>query len=139
MMIADQISMRKLPQLPSSQPDLKKGRVLVVDTERLMARVTRRILEDQGYMIDEAQSPAEAFENLIRRHYRCVVIDDSVDDVELKGFLSSVRNVVGYRETIVILSDRTFRVNANVAPVVFLQKPFTYDELVGLFASIWKI
>lgn len=128
--------MRKLPQLPASEPGVKKDRVLIVDSERLMSRVTKRILEDQGYSIDEVSSPADAFETIVRHQYRCVLIDDSIDDVELKNFLSAARDVVGYRAPVVILSDHAFRLDAAVSPVVFLPKPFTYDELVDLLALL---
>jgi DNA-binding response OmpR family regulator len=138
MSIADQIGMRKLPQIPPSQPGIK-DRVLVVDSERLMARVTRRILEDQGYVIDEALSTAEAFEAMVRCHYRSILIDDSIDEIEMKGFLGAIRKLVGYQEPIVILSDRTFHIDPKITPVVFLQKPFTYDELVNLLELIEKI
>jgi two-component system cell cycle sensor histidine kinase/response regulator CckA len=110
--------------------------ILVVDDERITRRVAYRILSEEGYRVFEAASADEAMSvlEMAHRYIHLVVLDvvmPLVDGVELGRRMlenwPSLRLLYMSAHPAEVLAEHGL---PNL-DVLFLAKPFTYDELLS--------
>jgi PAS domain S-box-containing protein len=118
----------------SPAPRARQGTVLLVEDAQALLRLTRRMLEELGYRVLSTDSPEEA---LRLAEAEVEAIDVLLTDVVMPGMSGpelserlhridpGVRTVYtsGYADE--VLAER----GLSASEVIFLQKPFTLDEL----------
>jgi two-component system, cell cycle sensor histidine kinase and response regulator CckA len=114
--------------------------ILVVDDERITRRVAYRILSEEGYRVFEAASADEAMSvlDMAHRYIHLVILDvvmPVVDGVELGRRMlekwPTLRLLYMSAHPAEVLAQH----GLSNLDVLFLAKPFTYDELLGKVAE----
>jgi len=112
------------------------ARVLVVEDEESVLRVTSRMLERKGYRVSQAREAAEALEILARPEG---AVDLVLTDLMMRGMGGAelIARLAG-RLPVVCMSghapDEASRQRASSA-TAFLSKPFTAEELHQVIAQ----
>jgi PAS domain S-box-containing protein len=124
--------------LPPQTPPLARGTVLVVDDEEAVRRTTARLVQSLGYDVLDASNATQAVSRSSAHHGRidlllCDIAMPGEDGRELAAELVKARadlKVVfmsGYSEDMQEM---------RVAGALFLQKPFSRDELAKKLAEL---
>jgi DNA-binding NtrC family response regulator len=109
----------------------EKVRVLVVDDDEGIRKALTAVLEEEGYIVDTAQSGNEAIEKCSANYYNLALIDIRLPDMEGTRLLNAVRQdtppmvkiiVTGYPS----LSNAVEAVNKGAD--AYLLKPLAMDE-----------
>jgi DNA-binding NtrC family response regulator len=109
----------------------EKVRVLVVDDDESIRKTLTAVLEEEGYIVDSAQSGNEAIEKCSANYYNLALIDIRLPDMEGTRLLNAVRQdtppmvkiiVTGYPS----LSNAVEAVNKGAD--AYLLKPLAMDE-----------
>lgn len=79
------------------------GRALVVDDVASARKLTRALLERDGWRVDEAETALQGIEMAVRRPYDVVVLDYLLPDVDGVGLLHEMR-ANGVQSPVVVLS-----------------------------------
>ena len=113
-----------------------KGKILIVEDEEIVRKLTRSALEESGYQIIEARNGAEAIELFKKENMKIDLIMTDIVMPEMSGFelyknLSKILAqppkflfTSGYLEDERIKSD-SFDISQN-----FIAKPFWVNELI---------
>ncbi len=115
---------------PASPP-----RILVVEDDRLAARMIARMLEHGGYVTERAATASEALSMLADEHYDAMTLDLVLPDCDGVDLLHEIRANEDTADLPVIVvsasADRAKeRLTGNTAQVVdWLNKPFDIDKL----------
>jgi two-component system chemotaxis response regulator CheY len=113
---------------------------LVVDDSRVVRKVARRILEDHGFSVLEAEDGVMALETCRRATPRCVLLDWNMPLMNGIDFLKVLRQEFGPGHPPVVFctteNDISFieQAIANGAQE-FIMKPFDEEILLGKFAQ----
>ncbi len=65
--------------------------ILIVDDDRAILRVLRRVLEKNGYSVDTAETAAEALDKLRSSHYDLALIDVILPDMKGTDLLAKAK------------------------------------------------
>ena len=103
-------------------------RLLLVDNDRAVLRVTSRLLREAGYQVVEASTAKQAIELLgAEEPFTCavldVVLDDAIDGMEIVKWIKANHPAMH----IVIASGKLGF--TPPAGVTFLRKPYSIDEM----------
>jgi PAS domain S-box-containing protein len=114
----------------------RTARVLLAEDNADMADYIRRILQEEGYLVDVARDGAAALELAARRSYDLVLSDVMMPKVDGIELLRSLRNDPKAKTTpVVLLSARAgqeFRIQGlGEGADDYLVKPFSARELVS--------
>jgi two-component system, chemotaxis family, chemotaxis protein CheY len=120
---------------------MKRGTCLVVDDSRVVRKVARRILEANGYAVDEAENGELALESCIARMPDCVLLDWNMPVMNGIEFLKHLRARFGPDNPPVVFctteNDMSFIEQAiEHGAQEYIMKPFDEDILLGKFAQI---
>jgi PAS domain S-box-containing protein len=115
--------------------------VLIVEDEAAILRLTRRVLEDNGYKVITANSPADAIE-LVKQAPETIRL--VITDVVMPGMNGRdlIQVLLGYSPNLkcLFMSGYTAGVIASQGVldegIDFIQKPFSAD---GLTAKVWEV
>ena len=110
-----------------------RARILYVDSEPQLQRLSAHVLLRSGYVVDTAADGAQGWEALQHTHYNLLITEDALP--RLSGLqLASNARLAGMRVPILITSasDSPMRDPAWtwLEIAAFLPKPFTLDSLV---------
>ena len=114
---------------------------LVVDDSRVVRKVARRILEDHGFQVREAEDGSLALAACQARMPDCVLLDWNMPVMNGIEFLHALRAEFGPDQPPVLFctteNDISFIEQAIVAGAQeFIMKPFDEDILIGKFAQV---
>lgn len=114
---------------------------LVVDDSKVVRKVARRILEAQGYRVEEAEDGAQALA-LCRDHLpSCVLLDWNMPVMNGIEFLKALREEVGPERLPVLFctteTEMPFIEQALAEGAQeYIMKPFDAEILVGKFEQV---
>ena len=114
---------------------------LVVDDSRVVRKVARRILEQHGFRVEEAENGLEGLVACQRHLPRCVLLDWNMPVMNGLGLLKALRSEFGPDEPLVIFCTTENEV-AQISQALesgaqeYMMKPFDEEILVGKFAQI---
>lgn len=113
---------------------------LVVDDSAVVRKVARRILEANGFTVQEAEDGWKALEACRRAMPDCVLLDWNMPVMNGLEFLQAVRREFdGIRPPIVFCiteTDMSFIAHAiESGAQEYVMKPFDEDILIGKFAQ----
>ncbi len=113
------------------------GRILVVDDDNVLRASISRILEEEGYTVDNAADGAAALSIVEQDPPDAILLDVMMPGMNGRQFLTELRGAAGQpRIPVVImtamhgLSDRASEYGADD----FVEKPFDVDELLNKVA-----
>ena len=118
--------------LPRIKSDITRGRVLVVDDEKVVRDTTAMILQTHGYIVDAVKDGDEAMAAADNQRYDLVLLDMTMPGRSVKDTHQGLRDRLptapilltsGYGEP-TTLSELLARPNTE-----FVQKPFSVMEL----------
>ncbi len=119
---------------------MDKGTVLLVDDERQMLYVGRRLLETLGYSVLEAQDGEAAVEVLTAHQatIQVVILDLVMPRMDGADTLAELRRLAP--EVPVVLTSGGFgqQLPAGLDVDGFLPKPFRLDQVEALLSTIEK-
>jgi CheY-like chemotaxis protein len=108
--------------------------VLVVDDERTIRTLLRRILEGAGYRVSEAGNGNEALRTLENETPDAMLVDISMPEMDGFELLAEVHRT-GRQPKIIALSgfmaDAMLPVAEKLGAVGVLEKPFTAERLLS--------
>jgi two-component system, cell cycle sensor histidine kinase and response regulator CckA len=126
---------------PSSRADRRQasGLALVVDDERAVRRIARRMLETLGFSVVEVAHGEGAVEILEERHreFAVVLMNVSIPHIGGRGVLDALRE---RSIAIPVILASGYEMGSaelqGLGPdVTILPMPFSYDELAGALAA----
>jgi two-component system chemotaxis response regulator CheY len=116
-------------------------RCLVVDDSRVVRKVARRILENNGYAVEEAENGQDALTCCRRILPSCVLLDWNMPVMNGLSFLKALRREFGPDKPLVLFCTTENEV-ALVSQALasgaqgYIMKPFDEAILIGKFAEI---
>ena len=114
---------------------------LVVDDSRVVRKVARRILEQHGFRVEEAENGLDALGACRRTMPRCVLLDWNMPVMNGLGLLKALRSEFGPDEPVVLFCTTENEV-AHISLALedgaqeYIMKPFDEEVLMGKFAQI---
>lgn len=119
-------------------PTLRRGTVLVVDDERGMCHILKRLMTDQGYMVDTALNAQEALELLQKETYDAAMLDirmPGMDGIELLGRIKE-----SSPDTAVVMMTAYGTIETAVNAMKrgayeYITKPFNNDEVLHIIGN----
>jgi two-component system chemotaxis response regulator CheY len=114
---------------------------LVVDDSRVVRKVARRILEANGFAVEEAEDGQKALEACHRRLPDCVLLDWNMPVMDGLEFLKAVRSEFGADNPPVVFctteTDMDFIEKAiESGAQEYVMKPFDEEILLGKLAQV---
>ena len=114
---------------------------LVVDDSRVVRKVARRILEGNGFAVEEAEDGARALAACRERLPDCVLLDWNMPVMNGIEFLRALRREFGAERPIVVFctteSEMSFIEEAITSGAQeYIMKPFDEEILMGKFAQV---
>ena len=114
------------------------GNILIVDDEKGMCHILRRLLSDKGYHVDTALSGEEALKCLAKEMYDAAMLDirmPGMDGLELLGIIRR-----DSPDTSVVMMTAYGTVETAVTAMKqgayeYITKPFNNDEVVHIIGN----
>ena len=117
-----------------SEIDEKLGRkLLIVDDDKLNVKVASKILSDLGYKVYECYTGNECIKNVKNNEYDLLLLDVSMNDMNIDDLLDELRNKLEIKTPIIALVADTLIESKDKYQkdefVDYISKPFDKDEL----------
>src|SRR5579862_897200 len=140
--------MNKLPEAPcdpAAEPDQNRAtlphRILVVEDDRELRQINAKVLIHSGYMADEAEDGAAAWEALQTYRYDLLITDNNMPKLTGMGLIKKLRSA--RMELPVIMATGTVPAqelaqNLWLQPVATLAKPYTTDQLLDTVQNVLR-
>ncbi len=114
---------------------------LVVDDSRVVRKVARRILEKNGFTVEEAEDGSRALEACRHALPDCVLLDWNMPVMNGLEFLMALRQEFGPDKPIVLFCTTENDADHIMLAIEhgaqeFIMKPFDEDILLGKFAQV---
>ncbi|MEM0006843.1 MAG: response regulator [Candidatus Bathyarchaeia archaeon] len=113
---------------------VENARILVVDDDENIRKVLTTILEEEGYIVDEAENAKKAIEKTKRKVYNLALIDIRLPDMEGIELLTRMKDTVPRMRKIIITGYPTLQ-NAieavNRGADAYILKPFDMDKVLA--------
>ena len=111
-------------------------RILVVDDSRVVRKIARRILEANGFVVDEAQDGADALRHVRDQQPDAILLDWNMPIMNGIDCLRALRQEYGEDNPVVILctteNEPDFIVSAiSAGAQEYIMKPFDDAILLG--------
>lgn len=111
----------------------KPSRILVIDDDENIRKVVQTILEDEGYIIDTAETAKIGIEKSQKGFYNLALIDVRLPDMEGIELLSKLRDTKPKMRKIIVTGYPTLQ-NAvaavNKGADAYVIKPFDVEKLL---------
>jgi DNA-binding response OmpR family regulator len=109
-------------------------RILLVEDDRALAKEIVRSVEREGWAVDHVTSLSEAFEAVIQKTYRAVLLDRRLPDGDGLALIPAAKSRPAAPPIIILtardeINDRVQGINAGADD--YLVKPFALDELLA--------
>ncbi len=117
---------------------LKRGKILVVDDERGMCHILKRLLSDQGYKVDTAGSGEIALKLIEEEEYDAALVDIRMPGIDGLMLLSRIHE--HSKDTSVIMMTAYGTIEDAVTAMKkgayeFITKPFNNDEVLAIVSN----
>jgi DNA-binding NtrC family response regulator len=111
----------------------EKARILVVDDDESIRKAMTAVLEEEGYVVDTAQSGKEAVEKCSTSHYNLALIDIRLPDMEGTRLLNAMKQSTPPMVKIIVtgypsLSNAIEAVNKGAD--AYLLKPLVMNDVL---------
>jgi len=109
-----------------------KSKILVVDDSGLARRLSRKILEELGYEVEEASDGAQALERYLLNHHDAVVLDLLMQGMYGVEVLQKLKELNSSLPVIVVSADiqKTTREQVKESgAAAMVNKPITKEQL----------
>jgi DNA-binding response OmpR family regulator len=111
-----------------------KKRILVVDDDVTILRVFRKILEKEGFTVENAKTGKEALEKIKKAKFTVYLVDVNLPDMDGTDLLLKIPN---YPKTIKIIvtgfsTNEVGKKAADYGADDFLVKPVKSEELIAI-------
>jgi len=110
------------------------ARILIVDDDENIRKVLKTILEEEGYIVDEAGNAKKAVEKSRRYVYNLALIDIRLPDMEGIELLTRMKDTVPKMRKIIITGYPTLQ-NAieavNRGADAYILKPFDMEKVLA--------
>jgi DNA-binding NtrC family response regulator len=108
-------------------------RVLVIDDDENIRKVLQAILEDEGYIVETADTAKKGIEKSEKAFYNLALIDVRLPDMEGIELLSKLRDTVPRIRKIIVTGYPTLQ-NAvaavNKGADAYVMKPFDVEKIL---------
>jgi two-component system response regulator PilR (NtrC family) len=109
------------------------ARILVIDDDENIRKVLETILEDEGYIVETAETAKKGIEKSEKEFYNLALIDVRLPDMEGIELLSKLRNTKPKMRKIIVTGYPTLQ-NAvaavNKGAEAYVMKPFEVDKIL---------
>jgi len=113
---------------------VENARILIVDDDENIRKVLAMILEDEGYVVDQAETAKQAIEKTKKNFYNMALIDIRLPDMEGIELLTKMRDTVPRMRKIIITGYPTLQ-NAieavNRGADAYILKPFDVNKVLA--------
>jgi DNA-binding response OmpR family regulator len=126
---------------PSAQGSAPGPRILVVDDDADIRRLTAKLLANHGYQVDAAEDGAAGWEAICRTRYDLLITDHNmprISGVELVQMLRSARMTLPVVLASGSLPAEVLDGNSPLRLAATLLKPFTCDELLKTVEQVLR-
>ena len=109
------------------------ARILVIDDDENIRKVLETILEDEGYIIETAETAKKGIEKSEKEFYNLALIDVRLPDMEGIELLSKLRNTKPKMRKIIVTGYPTLQnaVSAvNKGADAYVMKPFEVEKIL---------
>ncbi|MEJ5327136.1 MAG: response regulator [Candidatus Bathyarchaeia archaeon] len=117
------------------------ARILVIDDDENIRKVLKTILEDEGYIVDTAETAKESIEKSENSFYNLALIDVRLPDMEGIELLSKLRDTKPKMRKIIVTGYPTLQ-NAiaavNKGADAYIVKPFEVDKILEIIREQLK-
>jgi DNA-binding response OmpR family regulator len=123
-------------------PGTVASRVLLVEDERVLARIYSRGLVAAGFVVDLAADGAEGFERLLAGSYDVVVSDVRMPRMDGLDLLQQVRRLRPNVPVVLVtgqLDDRSYELARELGTARYLLKPVTMAQLARAVQGAAKL
>jgi len=109
------------------------ARILIIDDDENIRKVLKTILEDEGYIVDTADTAKKAIERSEKAFYNLALIDVRLPDMEGIELLSKMRSTKPKMRKIIVTGYPTLQ-NAisavNKGADAYVMKPFEVEKIL---------
>lgn len=115
-----------------------KGRVLVVDDEKIVARDLEQMLREEGYDIVGVRSGAAALAKLLQEPFDVVLTELRLEKIDGMQVLKVCRDSCPWTETIMVTARATVETAVEAmrnGAFSYIAKPFHYGEICNVVAE----
>jgi len=109
------------------------ARILVIDDDENIRKVLETILEDEGYIVETAETAKKGIEQSEKAFYNLALIDVRLPDMEGIELLSKLRNTKPKMRKIIVTGYPTLQ-NAvaavNKGADAYVMKPFEVEKIL---------
>ena len=109
------------------------ARILVIDDDENIRKVLATILEDEGYLVETAETAKKSIEKSEKAFYNLALIDIRLPDMEGIELLSKLRNTKPKMRKIIVTGYPTLQ-NAvaavNKGADAYVMKPLEVDKIL---------
>ncbi len=109
------------------------ARILIIDDDESIRKVLATILEDEGYIVETAETAKEGIEKSEKAFYNLALIDVRLPDMEGIELLSKLRNTKPKMRKIIVTGYPTLQ-NAvaavNKGADAYVMKPFEVEKIL---------
>ena len=109
------------------------ARILIIDDDENILKVLETILEDEGYVVETADTAKKGIEISKKAFYNLALIDIRLPDMEGIELLSKLRNTKPKMRKIIVTGYPTLQ-NAvaavNKGADAYVMKPFEVDKIL---------
>jgi DNA-binding NtrC family response regulator len=113
---------------------VENARILIVDDDENIRKVLTMILEDEGYVVDQAETAEQAIEKTEKNFYNMALIDIRLPDMEGIELLTKMKDTVPKMRKIIITGYPTLQ-NAieavNRGADAYILKPFDINKVLA--------
>ncbi len=110
-------------------------KILVVDDDTSILRSLRRVLEKNGYIVDTAETAAEALEKLKTHYYNLALIDVILPDMKGTELLNKAKKELTHTIKFIITGYPSGEIGAKAREEgadAFILKPIRMPELLSV-------
>ena len=115
------------------------AKILIVDDSGFARRTLRRMLEEQGFVVEEARSGVEALEKYLDSKPDVVFLDVVMEGIQGLEVLGKLRELDADAKVVMATSDvqRATREEAlSTGASAYLTKPVDAKELLGVLRRV---
>ncbi len=112
---------------------MSKARILIIDDDENIRKVLQTILEDEGYVVETAETAKKGIERSDKAFYNLALIDVRLPDMEGIELLSKLRSTKPKMRKIIVTGYPTLQnaVSAvNKGADAYVTKPFEVEKIL---------